>query len=210
MKDNKASAELNTVDGMIAYMSAKYEDQFEYTDNFGDFGTDSTKCIIVTSAKYPGNEISVCYHEKDGEGYITENYTQLRFLSETEAFVEELMKDIFGTDVYASCSVSSQGTRNTFDAETTFEEFIAQREANISFGVVVSNEFAVNDMETITEKVKMAVADSALVASGEILFASSDNVFRPYDDLKFFEKEELHGIYFDMDGKNNFSKSKWW
>ena len=209
MKDNKVINVENNVNSILKYMEEKYNDTFEYAGSFGGSDDGKTKNIYVVSKNYPGNEISVCYHNDDGIAYITENYTQYRFKNETEEYITSMMKDLFGADVIITYIIASQGTENNFTDKTTFEEYISSEDSDIVFKAVVSNLYKIENMADVAERVKRAVEEISMIGNAEIYFASSPESFKSYSNLGFFEKKELNRIYFSKDTKNSIADYDW-
>ena len=116
--------------GVVKYLENKYDDKFEYYETYGGtlFDSDSWKKFICTSEKYPGKQILVIYDVNHDEYH--DNYFDIKYARQVDELIDSILSDVFGDDPYYFMhyeSLEIDGTASQFDADTTFEEYIAEK-----------------------------------------------------------------------------------
>ena len=112
----------SVVDKMVSYMNEKYDDHFEYSAPFGG-GPDATSThIIVSSEKYPEAEIWVEYYTKDSNEIFADNYVSYKYEEQTRNALQNLLEDVFDSEIKLRYGVGSKGSVNDFTNNTSFKQ----------------------------------------------------------------------------------------
>ena len=116
--------------GVVKYLENKYDDKFEYYETYGGtlFDSDPWKRFICTSEKYPGKHISVIY-DVNHDAYH-DNYLDIKYAHQVDELIDSMLSEVFGDAPYyfthyEGADLSSSASQ--FDADTTFEEYIAEK-----------------------------------------------------------------------------------
>lgn len=190
---------------VLAALEAKYNDRFTVTDSYGGGIGVSSKAVHVRPEKHPDWTVSVRY-DADGDGTVFyDNYTQIRFYEETEALLEDVLDEVFGTEVLLSYSVDEAATVNSFTDETVFGEFISDSRAGIEFCAVVSNEFAADDLDAVLEDIRAVLDRRGIVAASmDVCLAYDEESFRPFGELTVGERSAMRRIRLYMNGPGSY------
>lgn len=166
----------NSQDKMITYMNNKYDDEFVYYEPFGGGIGSTSKQIIVKSKKYPEAKIWVAYYD---DYTFADNYVDFKYEQKTKEFLQTYLKNIFGCDVKVIYSVSAKGNRNSFDGNTSFDDYIESDESNIGIKVVVDIDFKKeNQIISIFEE---KVSNDNIIRFADIYFAETTEQFNNFD-----------------------------
>ena len=121
--------------GVVKYLENKYDDKFEYYETYGGtlFDSDSWKKFICTSEKYPGKHILVIY-DVNHDAYH-DNYFEIKYAHQVDGLIDSMLSELFGDDPYyfrhyEGADVS--GLVSQYDADTTFEEYIAEENLSLT------------------------------------------------------------------------------
>ena len=121
--------------GVVKYLENKYDDKFEYYETYGGtlFDSDSWKKFICTSEKYPGKHILVIYDVNHDEYH--DNYFDIKYARQVDELIDSMLLEVFGDDPYyfrhyEGADVS--GLVSQYDADTTFEEYIAEEHIHLT------------------------------------------------------------------------------
>lgn len=121
--------------GVVKYLENKYDDKFEYYETYGGtlFDSDSWKKFICTSEKYPGKHILVIY-DVNHDAYH-DNYFEIKYAHQVDGLIDSMLSEVFGDDPYyfrhyEGADVS--GLVSQYDADTTFEEYIAEEHIHLT------------------------------------------------------------------------------
>ena len=115
--------------GVVKYLENKYDDKFEYYETYGGtlFDSDSWKKFICTSEKYPGKHILVIYDVNHDEYH--DNYFDIKYARQVDELIDSMLLEVFGDDPYYFNHYEGAditGLVSQYDADTTFEEYIAE------------------------------------------------------------------------------------
>ena len=116
--------------GVVKYLENKYDDKFEYYETYGGtlFDSDSWKKFICTSEKYPGKHILVIY-DVNHDAYH-DNYFEIKYAHQVDGLIDSMLSEVFGDDPYYFIHYEGEGISGLteqYDADTTFEEYIAKK-----------------------------------------------------------------------------------
>ncbi len=116
--------------GVVKYLENKYDDKFEYYETYGGtlFDSDSWKKFICTSEKYPGKHILVIY-DVNHDAYH-DNYLDIKYAHQVDELIDSMLLEVFEDDPYYFIhyeGADHSGSASQYDADTTFEEYIAKK-----------------------------------------------------------------------------------
>ena len=116
--------------GVVKYLENKYDDKFEYYETYGGtlFDSDPWKGFICTSEKYPGKHILVIYDVNHDEYH--DNYFDIKYARQVDELIDSMLLEVFGDDPYYFNHYEGAditGLVSQYDADTTFEEYIAKK-----------------------------------------------------------------------------------
>ncbi|WP_281853754.1 hypothetical protein [Roseburia inulinivorans] len=152
--------------GVVKYLENKYDDKFEYYETYGGtlFDSDSWKKFICTSEKYPGKQILVIYDVNHDEYH--DNYFDIKYARQVDELIDSILSDVFGDDPYYFMhyeSLEIDGTASQFDADTTFEEYIAEKYIHL-VAYIKSDK----SNEEIESRLKEQILESGMCCRGGI------------------------------------------
>ena len=121
--------------GVVKYLENKYDDKFEYYETYGGtlFDSDPWKRFICTSEKYPGKQISVIY-DVNHDAYH-DNYLDIKYAHQVDELIDSMLLEVFEDDPYYFIHYEGEGISGLteqYDADTTFEEYIADKNHNLT------------------------------------------------------------------------------
>ena len=121
--------------GVVKYLENKYDDKFEYYETYGGtlFDSDSWKRFICTSEKYPGKHILVIYDVNHDEYH--DNYFDIKYARQVDELIDSMLLEVFGDDPYYFNHYEGAditGLVSQYDADTTFEEYIAEEHIHLT------------------------------------------------------------------------------
>lgn len=121
--------------GVVKYLENKYDDKFEYYETYGGtlFDSDSWKKFICTSEKYPGKHILVIY-DVNHDAYH-DNYFDIKYARQVDELIDSMLLEVFGDDPYYFNHYEGAditGLVSQYDADTTFEEYIAEEHIHLT------------------------------------------------------------------------------
>ena len=121
--------------GVVKYLENKYDDKFEYYETYGGtlFDSDPWKRFICTSEKYPGKQISVIY-DVNHDAYH-DNYLDIKYARQVDELIDSMLLELFGDDPYYFNHYEGAditGLVSQYDADTTFEEYIAEEHIHLT------------------------------------------------------------------------------
>ena len=121
--------------GVVKYLENKYDDKFEYYETYGGtlFDSDSWKGFICTSEKYPGKHILVIYDVNHDEYH--DNYFDIKYARQVDELIDSMLLEVFGDDPYYFNHYEGAditGLVSQYDADTTFEEYIAEEHIHLT------------------------------------------------------------------------------
>lgn len=186
--NNYANKQGSVREKMIAYMENKYNDTFLYVDSF-DGGFDKNKKDIILSSEKISGEIYVGYKKENGIETYSDNYTQLRFESETKNLVDDLLTQVIGKETIVTHRIKR--SNNNFNETTSFEEFLKSDASAVCFYAVVSPKYEVEDFEKLKTTIKETFEERFSNCSINIYFALSEEDFMRFDDLSSWKKDEM-------------------
>lgn len=197
----------SVVDKMVAYMNEKYDDHFEYSAPFGG-GPDATSTqIIVTSEKCPEAEIWVEYYTRDSNEIFADNYVSYKYEEQTRNALQNLLEDVFDSEIKLRYGVGSKGSVNDFTNNTSFNEFISNPASYVRFSAFV---FDNGTGISIAEKeLKQAIEDSGFVISGLLYITSDEMEFEKAFELSDAELSKISKMQVIMDAPCSFLTYEW-
>ena len=198
------------VNDMVQHMNNKYaNDTFEYKSSFGGGAGADTKTIVVSSNKYPSEEIYVRYSLLNG-GTYTDNYLGVQYAKQTELTVRDVLDSVIQQDYLLIYEVDRFACPN-LTGTLTFEEYIASENACIGFTVVVGG--GVLDKTSFETTIETGITNAGLCCSATIYFDNGLGAFDMLnaDGLSKYTFNKLYGDVFTFDMKSNkeFSSSYW-
>ena len=121
--------------GVVKYLENKYDDKFEYYETYGGtlFDSDPWKGFICTSEKYPGKHILVIYDVNHDEYH--DNYFDIKYARQVDELIDSMLLEVFGDDPYYFNHYEGAditGLVSQYDADTTFEEYIAEEHIHLT------------------------------------------------------------------------------
>lgn len=121
--------------GVVKYLENKYDDKFEYYETYGGtlFDSDPWKGFICTSEKYPGKHILVIYDVNHDEYH--DNYFDIKYAHQVDELIDSMLLEVFGDDPYYFNHYEGAditGLVSQYDADTTFEEYIAEEHIHLT------------------------------------------------------------------------------
>lgn len=121
--------------GVVKYLENKYDDKFEYYETYGGtlFDSDPWKGFICTSEKYPGKHILVIYDVNHDEYH--DNYFDIKYARQVDELIDSMLLELFGDDPYYFNHYEGAditGLVSQYDADTTFEEYIAEEHIHLT------------------------------------------------------------------------------
>ena len=121
--------------GVVKYLENKYDDKFEYYKTYGGtlFDSDPWKGFICTSEKYPGKQILVIYDVNHDEYH--DNYFDIKYARQVDELIDSMLLEVFGDDPYYFNHYEGAditGLVSQYDADTTFEEYIAEEHIHLT------------------------------------------------------------------------------
>ena len=121
--------------GVVKYLENKYDDKFEYYETYGGtlFDSDPWKGFICTSEKYPGKHILVIY-DVNHDAYH-DNYFEIKYAHQVDELIDSMLLEVFGDDPYYFNHYEGAditGLVSQYDADTTFEEYIAEEHIHLT------------------------------------------------------------------------------
>jgi hypothetical protein len=198
-----------TIDKMVEYMNSKYSDHFEYSTPFGGGpGAISTQ-IIVKSEEYPDAKVWVEHYKQDDKDYFADNYVDYKYEQQTREILQKLLEGIYKCDVKLNFNIGTKGTRNSFTADTTFDEYIANPNSRIGFRAFVSNEYGQINKERVEEEMRSAITNTNIIIFGSIYFANEASQYESAFDLSFKVLDTLTSLQFDMESLGSFARFEW-
>ena len=121
--------------GVVKYLENKYDDKFEYYETYGGtlFDSDPWKGFICTSEKYPVKHILVIYDVNHDEYH--DNYFDIKYARQVDELIDSMLLEVFGDDPYYFNHYEGAditGLVSQYDADTTFEEYIAEEHIHLT------------------------------------------------------------------------------
>ena len=121
--------------GVVKYLENKYDDKFEYYETYGGtlFDSDPWKGFVCTSEKYPGKHILVIYDVNHDEYH--DNYFDIKYARQVDELIDSMLLEVFGDDPYYFNHYEGAditGLVSQYDADTTFEEYIAEEHIHLT------------------------------------------------------------------------------
>ena len=121
--------------GVVKYLENKYDDKFEYYETYGGtlFDSDPWKGFVCTSEKYPGKQILVIYDVNHDEYH--DNYFDIKYARQVDELIDSMLLEVFGDDPYYFNHYEGAditGLVSQYDADTTFEEYIAEEHIHLT------------------------------------------------------------------------------
>ena len=121
--------------GVVKYLENKYDDKFEYYETYGGtlFDSDPWKGFICTSEKYPGKHILVIYDVNHDDYH--DNYFDIKYARQVDELIDSMLLEVFGDDPYYFNHYEGAditGLVSQYDADTTFEEYIAEEHIHLT------------------------------------------------------------------------------
>lgn len=199
-------------DRMLAYINGKYDDTFAFKSVFGGSPGGNTTKIIVSSEKFPGEDIYVVCTTVDGQENFTDNYLGVKFEEQTREMLASRIAQCFGENFYVSYFPSNLACTENGSDQTTFKEYVAEKTSGISFEVVVGYKVSADEKEIIANKVREMFADVSLI--GRIFFVDDTVDFTGEDGRELFvsyieQKRYDYKLYFICSATDGITKLEW-
>ena len=179
---------------IISYMEEKYNDNFKYIDST-DGGLDPNKKEVVLSSNLISDDVvEVSYQNSNGIEVYKDDYIQKKYKKETFKLIEQIMQDVFNTETIISHEIKK--STNTFNEDTTFEEFLKSDCSNVYFQVVVSPEYKLGDIDALEEELKRKIISSFSNCGVHVYFASSESEYKSIYEIPTWKVDEMRKIKF--------------
>ena len=186
-------------DDAVRYMNKtygkKFGDEFKiksasYRGLFGNMSKADN--FLMTSERFPGFYIRVCYFEKE----YTTDYMEMNFYEQYQDYMQPIFEEIFG-----ECKVllDFNGYPSVvYTEDTTFEEFLKTERTLKELYVFIENEEGMQEkVLTLLEELK-----ERETPLGSVRFY----VLKNYEDAKAFQSENDWGKYKDEVDRENIIK----
>ena len=186
---------------MLEYMHQKYDDTFEFYGLSGYGGSSDGLEMHVTSQKYPGEKIWVSYSNFEGTEDFFDSYVYVRYKEQAEELVKSIFREFLGCEVFFLYSTRERNFAvNDFNDSTTFEEYVSDIKAHLSFLAIVSPEYEL-DKEDFPERLKEAFAKKNVRTHARIMFAEEADDFAKLieGEIHFMEHMNAHKGIVDFD-----------
>lgn len=199
-------------DIMLNYINEKYDDTFTFKSVFGGSAGSNTKKIIVTSGKFPGEDVYVVCTEIDGIQTFTDNYLGVKFANKTKETLSAQIEQCFGKNFYLSYIPANLACTENGSDQTTFEQYVAEESSFISFEAIVTGSISDSDKDAIIEKIKTAFSNMSAI--GRIYFVNDVVDFTAENGRDLFvscveRKEYSHELYFKCNVNNGITIKEW-
>ena len=198
--------------GVVKYLENKYDDKFEYYETYGGtlFDSDSWKKFICTSEKYPGKHILVIYDVNHDEYH--DNYFDIKYARQVDELIDSMLLEVFGDDPYYFNHYEGAditGLVSQYDADTTFEEYIAKK--HIYLAAYVKSD---KSNEEIESKLKEQILKNGIFCSWiDLAFVEKFDKERMNDSsyIKEVVSEEPEVRHYSANMKDNktFTDCNW-
>ena len=163
----------------MKYLENKYDDKFEYYKTYGGtlFDSDPWKGFICTSENIREKQILVIYDVNHDEYH--DNYFDIKYARQVDELIDSMLSEVFKDEPYYFVhneGADITGLASQFDADTTFEEYIAEKHIHLAARVKVIK---------VMKKLKVKLKEQIL----------KNGIFCSWIDLSFveeFDKERMN------------------
>lgn len=195
---------------MVQYMNDKYtDDVFTYKDATGGGAGADTKTIVVSSEKYPDQNIYVRYMPNADPAY-TDNYLAVVYADQTQKLIREVLDRTLGCDYLLIYEVSRYACPNT-EGVLSFVDYVGSSASCIGFTVVAKEMVA--DKSRFETELQNAILDAGICCLGTIYFDSGSGAFDTLTaaGLSGYTFKKLYSdmFSFEMSGKGVFASLRW-
>ena len=198
--------------GVVKYLENKYDDKFEYYETYGGtlFDSDPWKGFICTSEKYPGKQILVIY-DVNHDAYH-DNYLDIKYAHQVDELIDSMLLEVFEDDPYYFIhyeGADHSGSASQYDADTTFEEYIAKK--HIYLAAYVKSD---KSNEEIESKLKEQILKNGIFCYEINLYFDEDldentlDYFAYRNDVIRKGKKSRH-FYAKMKDNKTFTECYW-
>ena len=198
--------------GVVKYLENKYDDKFEYYETYGGtlFDSDSWKKFICTSEKYPGKHILVIY-DVNHDAYH-DNYFEIKYAHQVDGLIDSMLSEVFGDDPYYFIhyeGADHSGSASQYDADTTFEEYIAKK--HIYLAAYVKSD---KSNEEIESKLKEQILKNGIFCGWIDLYFVENFDEKLMHDSSYksdviVKKQRLRHYSARMENNRKFTESYW-
>ena len=161
---------------MIEYMEDKYGEEFTFIDSTGGSLGSSEKQILVSSDRFPGEEILVSHYD-DGisdNGTFCDNYMAFEYEDAVLSGFEAA-----ASAVYGNCTVIYEPVAMPLDPDvgpdTSLAEYMSDPASNLSAEIFVSDQQA-GDRDAMLESFRGQLQARGLCPGVTLLFVSPDEL----------------------------------
>lgn len=195
---------------MVQYMNDKYtDDTFTYKDATGGGAGADAKTIIVSSEKYPDQNIYVRYMPDTTPEY-TDNYLSVIYAAQTKALITDVLDQVLDCDYLLIYAVSRYACPNA-DGMLSFADYVGASASCIGFTVVAKEMVA--DKAQFEADLEKAIVDAGLCCSATIYFDNGSGAFDTLtaEGLAGYTFKKLYSdvFSFKMSSKEAFSSVRW-
>ena len=124
---------------ILAYMGDKYNDSFAYKDTFGGGVDKKDLQMLLSSEKYPDEDVWISYYEVDGQPVIEDNYLCVKFKQNTTDTLADIVKEVISDEFVVYYAVRPLVHTVGSSGDMSFEEFINEPTSHITFRVAVNS-----------------------------------------------------------------------
>ena len=120
----------DSIKKMESYINEKYDDDFEYLEEFGGkaWGDNRQISILCKSKKYPEIPVTLIYDKKE-EAYY-DNYADVKYCKQADQSINDTLSEIFKNTRFhyePYKDLISGGSASNFDADKPFEDYLLNR-----------------------------------------------------------------------------------
>lgn len=201
-------------DRMVEYINDKYDDEFTFESVYGGHvGSDNHK-IIVSSEKFPGEEIIVFCDASGDEEVYSDNYLGIKFEEQTAELISDTLSEAFGEDPFIYYFPSDYSMTSGASDDTSFEEYISSPSSGIDFIAIVNCKADEFSEDEVVGKVQNCLKDAGICATGTMFFDTQGTDISNLNGDDYYENyvvyEKYSGrLHFNMDEDLDFSSYKW-
>lgn len=120
--------------GVVEYLENKYDDEVRYFKSYANTKENPRKVYQCVSKKnYPGEKILVIYDTR-ADAYW-DSYFDIKYAHQVDELIDSILSEVFGDDPYYFIHYEGEGISGLteqYDADTTFEEYIADKNHNLT------------------------------------------------------------------------------
>lgn len=203
----------NTRDVLMEYISDKYDDEFTYISVTGGSLGSKENSIIVSSEKYPDNNIIVRRTVMDnGEIVFQDNYMAVVFKEDVEDAINVAVNEVYSNYKVIYKPTQSPLSQN-IGPDTNLNDYLSDTASRLMAVVFIDSEGQKENRDENLERFRRSLKDNGIIIGASLIFLDGDRVqaINEYNYDEYMWKDELSDMRcdFSLDGDFEFIYADW-